>query len=126
MHVVGRSRLVAATMAFHDLSRSRHTLIDAQLKVAPNPTAWCSPSLDELSSVAAGDLAKVGLVFDGGGERFWTIVRQVDDGTIRAEVNNVLLTCFDSPQCGYVIEFKKNHIIDWIPQALAAKLAQAA
>ena len=44
------------------------------------------------------------------GERFWTIVQEVEGDVLRAEVNNHLLAP-DSPRCGEIIEFRRRHIL---------------
>ena len=51
------------------------------------------------------------------GERFWTIVQEVEGDVLRAEVNNHLLAP-DSPRCGEIIEFRRRHIIgvDFAPR----------
>ena len=45
-----------------------------------------------------------------GGERFWTIVQEVEGDVLRAEVTNHLVAP-DSPRCGEIIEFRRRHII---------------
>jgi len=76
-----------------------------------HPRTWQAAGWGEISAVVPGDLVKVGLQYSSdsglGGERFWTIVQEVEGDVLRAEVNNHLVAP-DSPRCGEIIEFRKN------------------
>ena len=100
--------------AFYDIERSGHTLIDSRQRMEEHPSTWQAAGWYEISAVGPGDLVKVGLQYSSdsglGGERFWTIVQEVEGDVLRAEVNNNLLAA-DSPRCGEIIEFRRRHII---------------
>ena len=106
---------------FYDILGSGHTLIASQQRMEEHPSTWQAAGWDEISAVVPGDLVKVGLQYSSdsglGGERFWTIVQEVEGDVLRAEVNNHLVGP-DSPRCGEIIEFRRRHIIgvDFAPR----------
>ena len=79
-----------------------------------HPGTWQAADGDEIAAVVPRDLVKVRLQYDNGGglggERFWTIVQEMESDVLRAEVNNHLVGP-DSPRCGDIIEFRRRHII---------------
>ncbi len=101
-------------VTFYDIQRSGHTLIDSQQQMEEHSSTWQAAGWDEIDAVVPGDLVKVGLQYSSGGglggERFWTIVQEVEGDVLRAEVNNHLVGP-DSPRCGDIIEFRRRHII---------------
>ena len=86
-----------------------HDFIDAQLMNQEHPDTFDIPTVEELDALAVGDDVKVAI----GGERFWTRITEINDGSFMAEVDNELeCTDIHGLQLGDQISFERKHIYD--------------
>lgn len=84
---------------------------DAQQMQKDNPTTFYAPSQQELEKLTVNDLAKVCVQ----GERFWCIIKQINDQHITGEINNDLVfTHKHGLSDTDVIEFEKKNIYNII------------
>jgi hypothetical protein len=92
-------------------------LINGDTMHAMHPETFAMPSAAERRMIQAGDVVKIGMVWDikGGtsGERFWVRVKARDGEWFEGLVNNHLLNP-EHTGCNYgdIVQFHAAHIID--------------
>ena len=86
--------------------------INAQEMAKEHPDTFEAPTIEELEGLKKDASVKVAI----GGERFWAKIVSIDNGEIKATVDNDLL-CTDEHgfKLGDTISFRKEHIYDIYP-----------
>lgn len=82
-------------------------LNDAQKLAKKHPNTFEAPTQEQLNSIEIGDTVKI----CDGEERFWTIVKELKEDHIVAEVNNKLIGDQEY-NLGDLIQFTKNNIYE--------------
>lgn len=86
--------------------------IDGIARNAEHPDTFEIPSVEDKAALNVGDFIKIGgEIPSGRGERFWAIVKEINDEKIKAVVDNDLVLLDEFIDCGDVVEVETKHIL---------------
>lgn len=85
----------------------KYKFVDAQKMAVKYPSTFKAPSEAELQTLRAGDHVKV----CHNDERFWVLLTDANERTLKGRVNNVLV-CRQPFKCGDTVQFERKHVYD--------------